>query len=105
MTQKAKEQAEKTIAAGYMLDYVSGKQVKESKKELVRQRIVRAMIHEYGFSPEDMENDFLVGGRKKIDVAILSHGAQHSVENLSRAVVCRPEPQTGKNSVRMRDFD
>lgn len=105
MKQKGKEQAENTIAAGFMLDYVSGKQVKESKKELVRQRIARALIHEYGFSPEDMENDFSVGGRKKIDVAIFHHGSEHSVDNLSRAVICRPEPQIGKNSIRIRDFD
>ena len=51
-------ESENTVAAGYMLDYVSGKQVKETKKELVRQRVVRALIHEYGFSPDDMMIDF-----------------------------------------------
>jgi type I restriction enzyme M protein len=52
------------IPAGYALDYVSGKQVKETDKEQVRQRVVRALIHEYGFFPEDMELDFPIGGRK-----------------------------------------
>lgn len=104
MSKKKKKQAQSTIAAGYTLDYVSGKQVKETKKELVRQRIVRALIHEYGFSPEDMENDFSVGGRKKVDVAIFHHGSKHTLENLSRAIVCRPEPKVGKNAVRIRDF-
>ena len=98
------KQAQGTIAAGYTLDYVSGKQVKETKKELVRQRVVRALIHEYGFSPEDMGNDFSVGGRKKVDVAIFHHGSEHTLENLSRVVVCRPEPKVGKNAVRIRDF-
>ena len=46
--------AEATIPAGYTLDYVSGRQIKETSKELVRQRVVRALIHEYGFSPEDI---------------------------------------------------
>jgi type I restriction enzyme M protein len=99
-----KKQFGKTIAAGYTLDYVSGKQVKETKKELVRQRVVRALIHEYGFSPEDMENNFPVGGRKKVDVAIFHHGSEHTLENLSRVVICRPEPKVGKNAVRIRDF-
>jgi type I restriction enzyme M protein len=101
---KKKKQTQGTIAAGYTLDYVSGKQVKETKKELVRQRVVRALIHEYGFSPEDMENDFSVGGRKKVDVAIFHHGSEHTLENLSRVVICRPEPKVGKNAVRIRDF-
>lgn len=94
-----------TIPAGYTLDYITGKQIKESPKELVRQRIVRALIHEYGFSPDDMHNDFSCGPRKKVDVAIFHHGKPHFPENLSRVVICRPEPNVGKNTVRIRDFD
>jgi type I restriction enzyme M protein len=99
------KQTESTIPAGYTLDYVSGKQIKETKKELVRQRVVRALIHEYGFSPEDMALDFSIAGRKKVDVAIFHHGKEHSIENLSRAVLCRQEPNVGKNAVRIRDFE
>ena len=94
-----------TIPAGYTLDYVSGKQVKETNKELVRQRVVRALIHEYGFSPEDMELDFSIGGRKKVDVAIFHHGKPHAIENLGRAVLCRQEPNVGKNAIRIRDYE
>lgn len=97
--------AEGTIPAGYTLDYVSGRQVKETPKELVRQRIVRALIHEYGFSPEDMELDFSLGGRKKVDVAIFHHDKGHTIENLGRAVLCRPEPNVGKSAARIRDFE
>ena len=104
MSRTKNKQAENTIPAGYTLDYVSGKQVKETKKELVRQRVVRALIHEYGFSPEDMELDFSIGGRKKVDVAIFHHGKEHTIENLGRAVLCRQEPNVGKNAVRIRDF-
>ncbi len=105
MRREKSPQVEHTIPAGYALDYVSGKQVKETKKELVRQRVVRALIHEYGFSPEDMELDFSIGGRKKVDVAIFHHGKEHTIENLGRAIICRPEPNVGKNAVRIRDFD
>jgi type I restriction enzyme M protein len=105
MPQDNNTQAESTIPAGYMLDYVSGKQIKETKKELVRQRVVRALIHEYGFSPEDMALDFAVGGRKKVDVAIFHHGKAHRIDHLGRAVVCRPEPKVGRNAVRLRDFE
>jgi len=102
---KDQGQTETTIPAGYTLDYVSGKQVKETPKELVRQRVVRALIHEYGFSPENMKLDFPIGGRKKVDVAIFHHGKDHTTENLGRAVLCRPEPNVGKNAFRIRDFE
>src|ERR1051325_2951580 len=87
------------------IDYISNKPVKETKKELVRQRVVRALIHEYGFSPEDMELDFSIGDRKKVDVAIFHHGKGHIIENLSRAVICRQEPNVSRNAVRIRDFE
>ena len=105
MSKEKSVYAENTIPAGYTLDYVSGRQIKETAKELVRQRVVRALIHEYGFSPEDMELDFSIGGRKKVDVAIFHHEKKHSVENLGRAVLCRPEPNVGKSAVRIRDFE
>ncbi len=102
---KRKKQGEGTISAGYTLDYISGKQVKETKKEVVRQRVARALIHEYGFSPDDMDNDSTVGGRRKVDIAIFHHGSEHTLDNLSRIVICRPEPNVGKNAVRIRDYD
>lgn len=40
-----------------------------------------------------------------MDIAIFHHGKEHSIENLGRAVICRPEPNVGKNAVRIRDFD
>jgi type I restriction enzyme M protein len=105
MSNATDQQAENTIPAGYTLDYISEKQIKETKKELVRQRVVRALIHEYGFSPKDMALDFGLGGRKKVDVAIFHHGEAHSLENLGRIVLCRPEPKVGKNAIRIRDFE
>lgn len=104
MARKKVEQETNTIPVGYTLDYISNKQIKETSKELVRQRVVRALIHEYGFSPEDMQNDFSVSGHKKVDVAIFHHGQEHTADNLSRAVICRPEPNVGKKVVSMRDF-
>jgi len=67
--------------------------------------VVRALIHEYGFSPEDMDLDLSIGGRKKVDVAIFHHGKEHTIENLGRAVICRQEPNVGKNTVRIRDYE
>jgi type I restriction enzyme M protein len=105
MAKKQSEQTENTIPAGYTLDYITGNQIKESKKELVRQRVVRALMHEYQFLPEDMELDFPIAGRKRVDVGIFHHAKEHIPENLSRMVVCCPEPTVGSKTVRIRDFD
>ncbi|MBF0212264.1 MAG: restriction endonuclease subunit M [Magnetococcales bacterium] len=105
MIKKAQPEPMEAIPSGFMLDYVTNKPVKETPTELVRQRVVRALIHEYGFSPEDMAIDFPIGGRKKLDIAIFHHDKPHTLENLGRVVQCRPEPKAGRNATRIREFD
>ena len=94
------------IADDVLIDYVTGREVKDTPKERVRQRIERALFHEYGLSVEDMEPDFPlpveIGGktrRKKVEIAIFTHEKEHAVENLRRVVVCRPEPKNGRKGV------
>ena len=75
------------IADDGLIDYVTGREVKDTPKERVRQRIERALFHEYGLSVEDMEPDFPlpveIGGktrRKKVEIAIFTHEKEHAVE-------------------------
>ncbi|MEQ8767593.1 MAG: N-6 DNA methylase [Planctomycetota bacterium] len=95
------------LEEGKILDYITGKPLKDSAKEQVRQRIARALFHEYGISVDDMEPDFKLkvdGRNKKIDIAIFEAGAEHSVENLRRVVVCDKEPKNQKKGAyKMRD--
>lgn len=97
------------IEDGMMLDYLTNNPIKETPKELVRQKTLRALFHEYGISAEDMELDVKVkidGKQKKIDIAIFEHGADHIPENIRRIVICDKEPKKGKKSaVKMRDHD
>ena len=98
------------VRDGFILDFISGtKEVKETPKELVRQRIARALFHEYGISVEDMAADLPVrvgGRRRRVDVAIFASGATHASEHIQRVVVCRPEPKQNKRgAVKMRDYD
>src|SRR5262245_29480182 len=46
------------LEEGKVFDYITGRPIKDSDKEQVRQRIARAIIHEYGIAAEDMEPDF-----------------------------------------------
>lgn len=98
---------EGALEEGKLFDYVTGNPVKDSDKERVRQRIARAIIHEYGIAAEDMEPDFKVkvlGKNRKLDIAIFKPGTGHTVDNLYRAVVVEKEPKLGtKGAYRMRD--
>jgi type I restriction enzyme M protein len=103
------DQSASAVADGTVLDYITGKQVKGSAKEEVRQRIARALFHEYGIAIDDMEPDFPIkinGRSKKVDIAIFDPGTEHTAEHLRRAVVCRPEPKNGKKgATKMRDHN
>ena len=98
------------VRDGFVLDFISGtKALKETPRELVRQRIARALFHEYGVSVDDMEADFPVlvaGRRRRVDLAIFASSETHTPENLQRVVVCRPEPkQSKRGAVKMRDYE
>ena len=97
------------IEDGKILDYITGKPVAENDKERVRQRIARALFHEYGISVDDMEPDFKVkvdGSNKKIDIAIFESGSEHTPENVRRLVVCQKELKIGdRGAYKMRDHE
>lgn len=103
------DETDESIADGFVLDIISGtKRLKDTPKEQVRQRIAHALWHEYGFSLDDMQSDFSVrvnGKRKKIDIAIFHAGKPKEQDNISRVVICRPEPKVGQAGIRIRDYD
>lgn len=109
MSKAAKKDVKEVTALeeGKILDYITGKPVKSNAKEQVRQRIARALFHEYGISVDDMEPDFnlkVEGRNKKIDIAIFEAGCEHTAENLRRVVICQKEPTNGrKGAFKMRD--
>lgn len=98
------------IDEGQLLDIITNKPIKDTPKEQVRQRIARALHHEYGLSYDDMHPDFgmkVDGRRKRIDIAIFDPGEEHSVEHLRRVVVTKKEPAQRRKggAFRMRDHD
>lgn len=94
------------LSDGYIIDCITGEKRKETPKEQVRQFIAQALKNQYHIEYEDMQADFTVGSgktRRVIDIAIFHPGRDHSVLNLSRAVVCRPMRTVGRNATRLRD--
>ena len=97
-----------SAAEGMISDFITGNLVKETDKEKIRQEVARQLVNEYQIAPEAMKADFPVkveGQRKRIDIAIFDVNKDHTIENLRRAVICRPLPNVGKKSViKIRDF-
>jgi type I restriction enzyme M protein len=98
-----------TLEEGKLLDYITGKPVPDNATEQVRQRIARALFHEYGISVEDMKPDFklkIEGRQRKVDIAIFEPGSSHTSANVRRIVICEKEPTNGaKAAYRMRDHE
>ena len=96
------------LEEGMIPDFITGEAVKETEKEKVRQESARQLIFEYQIAPESVEADFPVkvdGHRKKVDIAIFEAGKGHELENMRRAVICRPFPKVGKKAViKIRDY-
>ncbi|MEW6732131.1 MAG: type I restriction enzyme HsdR N-terminal domain-containing protein [Acidobacteriota bacterium] len=95
------------IEDGKLLDYITNKSIPDTPKEQVRQRIARALFHEYGISVDDMIPDFKMkidGRNKKVDIAIFSPGTVDVQENIRRIVICEKEPTMGKKGAyKLRD--
>jgi hypothetical protein len=95
----SEEESELIPSEGYIVDYITGeKLVKDTPKEQVRQFIAKALEQEYNIALEDMQADFVVGSGKSprvIDIAVFHHQRDHTLLNLSRAVICRPIPCIG----------
>ena len=90
-----------SLEEGTILDYITNQPIKDTAKEQVRQRISRALFHEYAISVDDMAPDFKMsidGRRKKIDLVIFEPGQGHDVEHIRRIVVCEKEPTNGRRT-------
>lgn len=102
-----------SLAEDEVVDFLTDLPVKLKGSEAVRQRIIRALYYEYGISVEDMERDFPVpvevDGRrrasKKADIAIFAPQSDHTLENLQRVVVCKPEPRQGRTVTKIRSHE
>ena len=108
MPKAKKKEVLETLKEGEIMDFITGKPVKDTPKERIRQEVARQLIFEYQIAPESMATDFRLtveGKSRKLDIAIFEAGKDHDLETLVRAVVCRPAPNVGrKGVVKIRDF-
>jgi type I restriction enzyme M protein len=73
------------IPPGKIRCYITGELRGETPEENVRQRIARSLVEEYGYPKEDIELEFRVRvgvSRKRVDIAVFTHGQSHTQENV-----------------------
>jgi len=72
-----------SVPEGKVVDFLTGKHVKDTPEEYVRQNIEKALVRQYGYKPEDCAPEVSVklgAGRKRVDIIVWKPGAQHKQE-------------------------
>ncbi|WP_173099165.1 methylation-associated defense system DNA methyltransferase MAD2 [Actinomadura verrucosospora] len=102
-----------SLADDETIDFITGKPVKLKGSEPVRQRIAKALALEYKIAVSDMEPGFPIpvqadGSRrktKKADIAVFAPDSEHTLANLRRVVICKPEPKPGRTVTKIRTYE
>lgn len=77
------------IPPGKVLCFITGLLRKDTPEENVRQRWARTLVDEYGYSKEDVGVEVTIAmgrARKRCDLAIFKHGAEHNQDNIVIAI-------------------
>lgn len=73
-----------SVPEGKVVDFITGKYVKDTAEEYVRQNLERALVHQYRYEKKDCapEVPIKVGSaRKRVDIVVFGPGATHDQEN------------------------
>ncbi len=73
-----------TIPEGKIVDFLTGRHVKDKPEEYVRQNLEKALVRQYKYVPSDCTPEFKIkmGSRKpRVDVVVFSPGQPHTQVN------------------------
>ncbi len=73
-----------SIPEGKVVDFLTGKHVKDTAEEYVRQNIEKALVRQYKYNPGDCDPEFKIkigSGNARVDIALFPEGAAHKQEN------------------------
>jgi type I restriction enzyme M protein len=71
--------------AGELIDFITGKSVKDRPEEHVRQNWERTLVFEYGYQKPDIEPEFDIksgAAKRRVDIAVFHEGHPHAQENI-----------------------
>jgi type I restriction enzyme M protein len=71
--------------AGELIDFITGKPVRDKPEEHVRQNWERTLVFEYGYQKDDIEPEFSIksgAARRGVDIAVFHEGYAHQQGNI-----------------------
>jgi type I restriction enzyme M protein len=74
-----------SVPEGKVADFLTGKIVKDTPEEYVRQNIEKALVRQYRYEPEDCTPEFTIkvgSSRKRVDIVIFQPGKDHIQANM-----------------------
>lgn len=76
----------KTIPDGKVVDFISGKLLKDTPEEYVRQNVAMSLVLEYGYEKGQIEIEYKIkagSGTKWIDIAVFPEDKPHDQEHIA----------------------
>ncbi|MFG2110176.1 N-6 DNA methylase [Micromonospora chersina] len=73
-----------TVPEGKVADFLTGRHLRDTPEEYVRQNLEKALVRQYKYDARDCEPEFSVkvgSSRKRVDVVVFLPGAAHAQEN------------------------
>lgn len=73
-----------TVPEGKVADFLTGRHVRDTPEEYVRQNLEKALVRQYKYDARDCEPEFAIkvgSSRKRVDVIVFQPGASHTQEN------------------------
>ncbi|SDU16820.1 N-6 DNA methylase [Jiangella alkaliphila] len=73
-----------TIPEGKVADFLTGRHVRDTPEEYVRQNLEKALVRQYKYEASDCSPEFPIkvgSSRKRVDVVVFAAGADHKQEN------------------------
>jgi type I restriction enzyme M protein len=70
-----------SVPEGKIADFLTGRLVRDSAEEYVRQNIEKALVRQYKYAPADCEPEFPIkvgSSRKRVDIAVFESGQDHT---------------------------
>lgn len=73
-----------SVPEGKVADFLTGRFVKDTPEEYVRQNIEKALVRQYKYSAKDSAPEFTIrvgSSRKRVDIIVFAAGAEHTQAN------------------------
>lgn len=73
-----------SVPEGKVTDFLTGKFVRDTPEEYVRQNLEKALVRQYKYAPRDCEPEFTIkvgSSKKRVDIVVFAQGQEHTQAN------------------------